>query len=321
MTEVRCSDAARARCDVALGTAPPAMRWLLVEQDGGWLPDTRASVQAPEAALALLDAALAQAKARLQLIRRPGRDADAEEAPSGHLGRGASFEHALAAGAPTEDRDDRQRRWCVIDARLGVEVWGVRDADGGWGGGLEALADPLAAGAVRAAGVLLVCCHGRHDACCALRGRPVAGVLAKQWPAETWETSHLGGDRFAANLAVLPDGVLYGYVSAESAVTLVRDHQAGRPDAAHVRGIVGRDPDEQAALLAAAPLLDEKPWDRRLTTARVAPGPAWRVVVRMGERRVEVRGHDRLTEPARLTCGASSPRSALVPVVDAARLV
>ncbi|WP_153397004.1 hypothetical protein [Ornithinicoccus halotolerans] len=32
----RCSDAARERGDAMVGTAPPARRWLLLEQPKGW---------------------------------------------------------------------------------------------------------------------------------------------------------------------------------------------------------------------------------------------------------------------------------------------
>src|SRR4029453_5830608 len=51
---------------------------------------------------------------------------------------------------------------------------------------------------------------GRHGACCAERGRPVAAALAQAHPEETWEVSHIGGDRFAGNLLVLPNGLYYG---------------------------------------------------------------------------------------------------------------
>ena len=61
-----------------------------------------------------------------------------------------------------------------------------------------------------------VCTHGRHDACCAERGRPVCAALSELRPEQTWEVSHIGGDRFAANLVVLPEGLYYGHVEPES---------------------------------------------------------------------------------------------------------
>src|SRR5690606_35152795 len=53
----------------------------------------------------------------------------------------------------------------------------------------------------------LVCTHAKHAVCCAVRGRPIAAELATRWPDVVWECSHLGGDRFAGNVVMLPDSV------------------------------------------------------------------------------------------------------------------
>ncbi|PFK65638.1 sucrase ferredoxin, partial [Priestia megaterium] len=71
--------------------------------------------------------------------------------------------------------------------------------------------------------VILVCAHGRHDPCCAVRGLPVGRALGERWPEQVWECSHIGGDRFAANVVVAPDGVYYGGLDAKSAVATVED--------------------------------------------------------------------------------------------------
>jgi hypothetical protein len=81
-----------------------------------------------------------------------------------------------------------------------------------------------------------VCTHGRHDACCAERGRPVASALTASHPAETWEISHMGGDRFAANMVVLPEGLYYGRMEPESASEVARLHESGRLDLGRLRG-------------------------------------------------------------------------------------
>ena len=62
--------------------------------------------------------------------------------------------------------------------------------------------------------LFLVCVHGRREVCCAVRGRPVAQALAARWPGQTWECSHLGGDRFAPNVLVVPDGTTYGRLAS-----------------------------------------------------------------------------------------------------------
>jgi hypothetical protein len=86
----------------------------------------------------------------------------------------------------------------LVDSRPGQESvrWGELPTDEHL---LEVLSgsDP---GEVSEEPIYLVCTHGRHDACCAVRGRPVAAALAAAYPERTWECSHIGGDRFAANV-------------------------------------------------------------------------------------------------------------------------
>ena len=45
--------------------------------------------------------------------------------------------------------------------------------------------------------VVVVCTHGRRDVCCAERGRPLAAATALEHPGAVWESTHVGGDRFA----------------------------------------------------------------------------------------------------------------------------
>jgi (2Fe-2S) ferredoxin len=84
-----------------------------------------------------------------------------------------------------------------------------------------------------------------------LRGRPVAASLAKRWPDAVWECSHIGGDRFAPNVVVLPDGFYYGNLDPDSAVDVVGRHLAGTVPSAHLRGVARYSPPVQAAVAAA----------------------------------------------------------------------
>ena len=56
-------------------------------------------------------------------------------------------------------------------------------------------------------------------------------ALAALHPEQTWEVSHVGGDRFAANLLVLPDGLYYGRVTPDDAPAVAAPHlaRAARP--------------------------------------------------------------------------------------------
>jgi (2Fe-2S) ferredoxin len=84
--------------------------------------------------------------------------------------------------------------------------------------------------------VFLVCTHGRHDACCAERGRPVAAAMASAAPDHVWEVSHIGGDRFAPNVLVLPHGLYYGGLDPADSRRFLETQLAGRLDLEHLRG-------------------------------------------------------------------------------------
>ena len=73
-----------------------------------------------------------------------------------------------------------------------------------------------------------VCTHGRHDLCCAKFGHPVWCALRELAPDRAWQCSHIGGDRFAANVMVLPHGIFYGRVRPEDLPELLRASGAGQ---------------------------------------------------------------------------------------------
>ena len=188
-----CAARAERRGDSMVASAPPAQRWLLIEYRGAW-PRVAADVLGEVAPQ--VTALCKERNCRPVLIRRHGR---------------------YDRTAP--------RRWGLVDSRPGRESvrWGQLSAD-------EHLLDVLTAEEPGVPGIepeYLVCAHGRHDACCAVRGRPVAAALAAEYPNRTWECSHVGGDRFAANVIVLPHGLTYGHVSSESAVDVVRRYDEG----------------------------------------------------------------------------------------------
>jgi len=132
-----------------------------------------------------------------------------------------------------------------------------------------------------------VCTHGRHDACCAERGRPVAAALTASHPAQTWEISHMGGDRFAANMVVLPQGLYYGRMEPGTASQVAALHEQGRVDLMRLRGRSSYPMHVQYAEIALRRHLEEDRIDAVRLLRRQGPisvfgrdGAEWAVAVR-----------------------------------------
>jgi (2Fe-2S) ferredoxin len=207
------------------------------------------------------------------LIRRPGRQSSSvcqlrswcvvdPAAPEGHRVTWGAWSY------PTE-------LFAAVERAEELESW-ERTGDGGQPQtGTPAGADePL----------LLVCTNGRKDVCCAVRGRPVALGLAARFPEQTWECTHTGGDRFAANVLLLPDGAIYGGLDTDSALEAVQAHRDGRPGAVqqHLRGLIGHPRPVQAALVGALLELG-------LAWGQVRPGPVVGTTARLSEEEVQAR--------------------------------
>ena len=184
-----CADAS-ARAGIGLaGTATETSRWLLVEHRGAWGRDAVEDTELPGAVRETLVAF----PGRTLLVRRPDRRGE----------RTTVFE---AEATETGGRLARS------------ELETMDGLAGGVTGG-EAIAGPL----------LLVCTHGRRDACCARLGVPVFDALAPHVDdARLWQSSHQGGHRFAANVLVLPWGVQLGRVAPHDAARVVASLEGGR---------------------------------------------------------------------------------------------
>ncbi|QII03016.1 sucrase ferredoxin [Rhodococcoides fascians A21d2] len=113
---------------------------------------------------------------------------------------------------------------------------------------LEAAADGTAPGTgIRVDQRLyLVCTHGKKDPCCAVLGRPVAAALNRP-NGRVWESTHLGGDRYAAGMVALPDGSYYGNLDPANAQAVVDGHDRGQLTLQNYRG---RCTDDTAAQIA-----------------------------------------------------------------------
>jgi hypothetical protein len=213
MPRFRCTAASIGRGEPALGSASTVRAFLLVENAGPWGVDALRDARLPEQVKSGLRERAARAGVRVLLVRRHGSV----------TGTGIRVFAAYA---------DPRRPW--LETTMIAESEVLLDLD------LRALGRGDSPGLTRTTEpVFCVCTHGRHDACCAELGRPTAAALAASHPELTWEVSHIGGDRFAANLLVLPDGLYYGRVPAAAAPALAARHLEGHLDLDLLRGRSG----------------------------------------------------------------------------------
>ncbi|MFD9048818.1 sucrase ferredoxin [Streptomyces zaomyceticus] len=289
-----CADAARLRGDPIAGTAPYGSVWILIEYRAGWPSNGFDGLDLDPEVKARVNSAAQSMRARVLLIRRHGRR-----------------------------RPDERPRWAVLrHEKDGAhsQQWGIWDEDRDLAGIVTALDAPGERGRPP---VVLVCAHGLHDTCCAVRGRPVARALSEGWPQLVWECTHVGGDRFAANVAVAPDGVYYGNLDALSAVTVVEEHLANRIHADHLRGYTDLVPPQQAALSAVLHHAGPSGRHDYVIEETVRDDNRWRIRVAgvlAGLSTFEVEIHARRAQPHRLTCRGLSPSSAVYYEVTSLRV-
>lgn len=80
---------------------------------------------------------------------------------------------------------------------------------------------------------LFICTHGQRDRCCAKFGYALYEALENErvrrgLPLQLWESTHLGGDRFAANAFAFPWAHMYGHLRREHATPLLEHVLSGR---------------------------------------------------------------------------------------------
>lgn len=153
--------------------------------------------------------------------------------------------------------------------------------------------------------LVLVCTNGRHDPCCARYGRPVVRSLRDSaHSAAVWECSHIGGDRFAGNVVVLPDGFYFGRCDAESGVAVVDGYRRGELVLEHYRGCSRLTYMQQAAEFFVRRDLDAVAANAVTAVRRVGDPADGNLVVELADRRralVTVKRHIG-PAPTRLTC-------------------
>ena len=285
-----CSDWARSQHLDPVGTAGHYQGFLLVEQHLPWPADIS---DIPE--LADVSRLAARAGARLQAIfpslwpaesRHPG------SAPGTGDGAGRGGERRIIYyrssrpgwAAPLVRSEARAGVADLADAAAGL----LRASPGG--GGAQPTDGGGEAGDAGEVVDVLVCTHGRRDACCGARGTELFGELLEALapggpgpggagavtskmppPVRFWRTSHTGGHRFAPTAIVLPAATMWAWADVGLIAQVVSGDMALSEVLPRYRGCATLGPPhhqalERAVLAAAGPSL-------LATARRSADGP------------------------------------------------
>jgi hypothetical protein len=274
-----CADVSRANAEPLGATASRIENWILVEYRGVWSRDLlRGSTFSEPVKRHLREQLGALPHSRLLFVRRPER-------------RG-SRGFALFV-ARSSERDP------ALHALEVPEYDDLRDVDMTAAPG-ERVGHPL----------LVVCTHGKRDRCCSLYGRPLYEELRAEAGEDwVWQSSHVGGDRFAGNLVCLPEGLYFGRVGRGEVWGLLDEYLAGRIELGHYRG---RSSYGFAVQAAERRIREETGLagihDLALTEVERSADGAWRVAFLAGGALHEVDVVEELGELTYLTCDAATTK-------------
>lgn len=233
---MQCEDQCSARCsdhrvEPLAGTAKKEKRLVVLEFPGGWSRDVLDGGTFGEELTAAIKKKLAEAGAGLQLVRKPGRK-----------GRTVDALHVYVV--------DTRAATCVgttiaqVSDLLELDLAGAESSPR-----FAPVTHPL----------LLVCTHAKRDACCAIKGRPLARELDDSFGGEVvWETSHMKGHRFAPTSLLLPWGYSFGRTSVADAARITERAVHGVYSVLGNRGRGTYGPTGQVAELAVAAQLEEQ---------------------------------------------------------------
>jgi hypothetical protein len=278
-----CSELSIANAEPLAATASRVDNWILVEYRGLWNRDLLAGSILSEALKSHLRSQLAALpRSRLLFVRRPDR----RNHPRFALFFGSTPERGgRFYSLEFDDHDD------LVDLDFAACIGGGDSAG-------VPVDHPL----------LVVCTHGKRDRCCAKYGRPLYDEVCEQADRDwVWQSTHVGGDRFAGNLVCLPSGLYFGRLDRGDVWSLLDELLAGRIAMERYRGRCCYTFPEQAAEhevreRAGATGID----DLRLLSSE-ASGDGWliRFSAAGSEHEIDVRSE--LGDPTYLTCDAARP--------------
>ena len=283
-----CADVSDECAESLAATASRIDHWILVEYRGLWDRDVLGgSLLSPELKAHLRRQLRGLGDARLLFVKKPERRS---------YGRRQLF---FGTSKPGEERFfqlEFDRHDDLVDLDFAAALSGTETP------GLP-VEHPL----------LVVCTHGKRDRCCAKYGRPLYDALRRE--AESgwvWQSTHVGGDRFAGNVVVLPQGLYFGRVGRDDVRALLDEHAEGNVLLERYRGRSAYSFAVQAAEQAVRVGSELLGIDDLELLGSEAKDGGWTVRFRDSDGAVHEVGvaEERGEEAVYLTCGSVTPQHA-----------
>lgn len=172
--------------------------------------------------------------------------------------------------------------------------------------------DSLEGGELTREPMHLVCTHGKRDKCCAKFGNAIYNSMRARYGSQVWQSSHVGGDRFAANVVTFPHGLFYGHVAEDAAARIADQYARGQIVVENFRGRACYSHAAQAAecfVRAETSLVGID--DLKLASVRRVSETSWSVRFDGTDGKIyEARVASRVSEfRTFLTCKAGEPKS------------
>jgi hypothetical protein len=199
-----CANVSNENAESLAATASRIDHWILVEYRGLWDRDVLGgSLLSPELKAHLRRQLRALGDARLLFVKKPERRS---------YGRRQLFFGTSMPGKERFFQLEFDRHDDLVELDFAAALSGEETP------GLP-VEHPL----------FVVCTHGKRDRCCAKYGRPLYDALRREATSGwVWQSTHVGGDRFAGNLVCLPQGLYFGRVGAGDVWPLLDELLDGR---------------------------------------------------------------------------------------------
>ena len=191
------------------GTATTVETWLVLEYNGRWSGDAFRDSKIPEAVKTAINRYIEEfPNSRLQLVKKEKRGGDGIKLFIAHSREKDPVLSEITLGG-YED---------LLDENIDVII---KDRS-------SEVKEPI----------FLICTNGEHDKCCGKFGMPVYLEAAEgAYGQHAWQTTHIGGHRFASTFVCLPHGLYYGRVrEGKTAEEIFGEYKNGGIELGSYRG-------------------------------------------------------------------------------------